>query len=286
LTLAGTLAIRRADIRLPKSLPPTVATLDVRLAGAPLVPAKKPAPAVSARVGLALAVSGPHALFLHGRGVFAQLGGAVRLAGSLAAPAATGRFTLDRGEITFAGRSVRFTSGTVRFTGGVPIDPALDLVAGTTAAGVTATLTLSGTARHPKFTLASQPPLPSDEVLATLLFRKSTTQLSPLQIAALAAALAQLGGAPAALADPLATLRRGLGLDRLGIGTGANGTSPQVQAGRYIGHGIYLGAAQSTGGGGTSGQVQIDLGHGLKLDTRAGINGAGNAVGLTFEHQY
>lgn len=204
----------------------------------------------------------------------------------MAAPRATGQFSLDRGRFDFAGRSLGITSGTIGFTGAVPIDPALDLVATTTQGGVTATLTLGGTARHPRFVLASQPPLPADEVLSALLFQKAAAQLSPFQIAALAAALAQLGGAPAALADPLASLRRGLGLDRLGVSGGAAGQGPKVQAGRYIGNGIYLGATQSATGKGTSGEVQIDLGHGFKLETKIGTNGAGNAVGLTFAHQY
>lgn len=90
-------------------------------------------------------------------------------------------------------------------------------------------------------------------------------------------------------------MRQGLGLDRLSVANGANG-NPAVQAGRYVAPGVYVGAQQSTSGGGSQAVVQVDVAKGLKLQGTAGTSsnaatgsaGAsdGTSIGLTYQFQY
>ena len=62
-------------------------------------------------------------------------------------------------------------------------------------------------------------------------------------------------------------------------------SAPTLQAGRYVAPGIYVGAAQGTGGtGSTAAQVQIDIAKGLKLETQVG--GDSNGVGVTYQFNY
>jgi len=156
------------------------------------------------------------------------------------------------------------------------------------------TLTVSGSAKDPKITLSSVPDMPQDEILAQLLFNTSTSKLSPLQLAEIAAALAQLSGATSSF-DPLGSIRSTLGLDRLSVGSNSSG-NPTLEAGSYLARGVYVGAKQSASGGGSQATVQIDLAKGLKLETTAG-SGSSSAtgstssadaasVGLTYQFEY
>ena len=99
--------------------------------------------------------------------------------------------------------------------------------------------------------------------------------------------------------DPLNTARQQLGLDRLTVGGGQNGTAPTLEAGRYVAPNVYVGARQSADGSGTQATVQIDLWRGLKLETDVGTGsqstytGAGatadpygTSVGLTYQFRY
>jgi translocation and assembly module TamB len=143
---------------------------------------------------------------------------------------------------------------------------------------------------HGGFTisLSSTPELPQDEVISYLLFRQSTANLSPFQLASIAAALAQVTGVTGG-SDPLNRVRKGLGLDTLsvngGTGTGSS-ASPTVEAGRYVAPGVYVGAKQSTSGNQTGATVQIDIARGLKLQTDVGSGSGSNNVGLTYQFQY
>ena len=218
----------------------------------------------------------------------------MKLGGTASAPRTEGGLELRRGSISLAGRSLDFTEGRISFDGGSITDPALRLVATSTSGNVIATLTIDGTAHEPKITLSSVPPLPQDEVLAHLLFGSGTGKLGALEVASIAAGLATLTGAGGGIGDPLDKVRQGLGLDRLAVRNGANG-SPTLEAGRYIAPRVYLGAKQSASGG-TQATVQFDIAKGLKLEATAGSGGGsatgtagasnGSSVGLTYQFEY
>ncbi len=284
--LSGRIDILKANINIPKSLPPSVANLPIHNASeppAPPVSAAPPAPPIK----LALDVHARNQIFIRGNGLFAELGGHITVGGTAADPQPSGGFTLVRGSFSLAGKTLQFTSGKIDFNGGGFI-PALDLEATTTTSNNgTATLVVGGTAAKPKITLTSSPPLPSDEILAQLLFAQSSASLSPFQAASLAAALAQIAGLGGGF-SPLDSVRNALGLDQLSLGSSNTG-APSVQAGRYVAPGVYVGASQSTTGQGTQANVEINLYKGLKLQSSTGTDstgGNGSSVGLTYQFNY
>jgi translocation and assembly module TamB len=285
--LAGTVEILAANINIPKTLPPAVADLPIVNAGAPPPPPAPPAPPALA---LALAVHAKNQIFIRGDGLFAELGGRLKVTGTAAAPDPEGGFTLLRGNFALGGKTLQFTSGVVSFNGAGMI-PTLDLEATTTTiANASATLKVGGTAAAPTITLSAVPPLPGDEVLSQLLFGQAAASLSPFQAASLAAALASLSGVGGgAMSDPLGGVRSALGLDELSLGGGGSG-APTVNAGRYVAPGVYVGARQSTTGQGTQASVQINLYKGLQLQTATGSAGSGagasSSVGLTYQFNY
>ncbi len=284
MALGGTVKIDNANINIPKSLPPSVANLTIINAGEPPPPPPAPRPPIA----IDLEITAPNKIFVRGDGLFAELGGKFRITGTAAHPNPEGGFTLIRGDFSLAGTALQFTQGTVSFNGD-GFMPSLDLEATSTAANnTTATLIVGGTAAKPTITLTSSPPLPSDEILAQLLFHESASSLSPFQAASLAAALAQLSGVGSGI-NPLDKVRNALGLDQLSLGGSGNGP-PSLQAGRYVAPGVYVGAAQATNGQGTSANVQINLYKGLKLQTSTGASSTGtgdaSSVGLSYQFNY
>jgi translocation and assembly module TamB len=299
---AGRLTIDRADINIPNGLPPSVATLNVIKPGQ-----KRSAPAGPAAagpvIGLALAVAAPGEIFVRGHGLDATLGGNLTVAGTATAPVIEGGFQLRRGSFSLAGVNLTFTKGDVGFNGTTngKLDPTIDFAAQSIVNQYTAELDVTGYASKPKISLHSTPALPQDQVMALLLFGTETSNLSPLQIAQIAAALASLSGADGGF-DPLGSVRNTLGLDRLSVGsgtssTGKTNTGASIEGGKYITKRVYVGARESTAGGGTQALVQIDLTKRLKAFTTVGTGGTvtgattpendpGSSVGLKYQFRY
>lgn len=290
LAVDGTVHVQRAEFRIPERLPTAISVLPVSQPGK-----KPPPPATASSIALNLTIDAPEQVFVRGRGLDAEFGGSMRITGTATAPRTVGALHLRRGSLSLAGRTLDFTEGTIAFNGGSLTDPSLNLVATSSSENVTATLTIGGTAQNPKITLSSVPALPQDEVLAHLLFGSGVGKLGPLEVAEIAAGLASLTGTGGAIGDPLNAVRQGLGLDRLSVASGANG-SPTLQAGRYIARRVYVGAQQSASGGGTQATVQVDITKGLKLQGTAGAGGGsttgaagaseGTSIGLTYQFQY
>ena len=299
----GLITIDKASINIPNGLPPSVAKLDV------IRPGQKPPPPAAAStapvIGLGLTLDAPGQIFVRGHGLDANLGGKLTVTGTSTAPIIHGGFDMLNGTFSLAGVNLTFTKGHVGFNGAGPtnkIDPSLDFTAESFVGNTTATLHVGGYASAPKITLYSTPPLPADQVLALILFNETTTKLSPLQIASVAGALAQLsgvggGGGPGLLGS----VRSGLGLDRLSIGGGGSGngssSGASVEAGKYVARGVYVGARQATSGGGTQAQVEINLTRRLKLNSTVGTGGTvtgattpendpGSSVGIKYEFDY
>ena len=299
LDAAGKILLRKMSINVPDGLPPSVAVLNVRRPGQKPLPQAAPAAAGPA-IRLAIVLDAPSNIFVRGHGLDAELGGKLTVKGLATAPQIDGGFDLRRGDFSLAGTSLTFSKGTVSFDGTSvtgKIDPTLNFEADSTQGSVTATLKITGYADAPKIALSSVPELPQDEVLAHLLFGQSLKQLSPLQIAEIGSALAEISGITGS-ADPLGSIRKGLGLDRLSVGGGTSGAGATVEAGRYVANGVYVGAKQATGGaGGTQAQVQVDLTRHLKLQTTLGTGGGsaqgatpqndpGSSVGLSYQFEY
>ncbi len=294
LTLGGVVNVREAAIQVPATMPPSVATIPVRIAGAPPPPPPKPS-TVAVVIAMNLTIAAPQQIYVRGRGLNAELGGRIHITGTTKNMQPSGGFKLIRGTFNLVGNTLTFDSGSIDFNGGSLTDPALHLVATSVSSTMTANLVVGGTARDPTITLTSTPPLPQDQILAQLLFHTNAA-LSPFQLASIAAGLAEISGKGGALTSPLQGVQNALGLDQLGIGTGPNG-NPTLQAGTHLTRRIYVGAQQATGGTGAQGTVQFDITKGLKLNATVGSGEAttaigssgessGASVGLTYQFQY
>ncbi|HEX2594000.1 MAG TPA: translocation/assembly module TamB domain-containing protein, partial [Rhizomicrobium sp.] len=297
LQLSGTARIQQGEINIAESFPSDVAVLDVRRSRNAPAPPPPPKPLA---IALDLTVTAPNQIYVRGRGLDAEMGGRLVVKGLSTAPLVNGGFTMRRGELNLGGATVKFTSGKITFDGrslNGSFDPALDFAAENTSASVTAKLAITGHASAPIIALSSTPPQPQDEVLARLLFGQSVSQLSPLQLAQIAQSFAALGGVGGGF-NPLGSLRKTLGLDRLAVGSAASGNGATIEVGKNFGRNVYVGAKQDTSGG-TQAVVQIDLTRHLKLETTVTAVASapstiptatpqenGSSVGLTYEFEY
>ncbi len=302
LEVAGTIHANRAVIGIPDSLPPDVAVLDVRRRGKVTQAAGK-----SAVIDLDIAIRAPREVLVQGRGLDAEFGGdeGLHVGGISSSPVVTGSLSLLRGTFSLGSSKLTFdNSSRVSFDGAglkKNIDPTLDLTASSTVQNVTANLRITGYADSPKIELTSSSGQSQDEIMALLLFGQPAAQLTALQIAEVGGALATLSGGGGA--NPLTRLQRGLGLDRLSVGsnttttaTGATENSgAAIQAGRYISKRVYLENKFSTTGQ-SQVQVDVDLTKHLKMQTRLGNgtavqgttpeNDPGSSVGLSYQFEY
>ncbi len=289
--LAGAVSLTEVDIRLPERLPASVVTLEVSERG---VPTRRRLPASAGAsvgvpgqgrldLGLDLRVAAPRGVLVRGRGVDAELGGEVRLAGTLARPQITGGFDLRRGEFLLASETLRFTRGRIGFDGAAGIDPSIDLEARVSTADGTAILNVLGTASTPRIALRGEPEMPDDEVLSRLLFGVAGGRLSPLQATRLGIAAASLAGLGDEGVGVLDRVRSGLGLDRLVLGGGK--WLGLIEGGRYIGRGFYLGARQGPRSGEPQGVLRMEITPRLRLEADVGATG-GTRAGAAFEREY
>src|SRR5690606_2292061 len=112
--------------------------------------------------------------------------------GNIANLQPVGGFELIRGRLSILGQRIDFDSGSVTLIG--DLDPFVDLNARIAGNGITVIVRVTGGASEPEITFSSDPMLPQDEVLSRLIFDRGVGELSPLQIAQLAAAAAELAG--------------------------------------------------------------------------------------------
>ena len=163
------------------------------------------------------------------------------IGGTADAPRFTGRADLVRGDYDFAGRNFRLDRGLIRFRGETPPDPLLDIRAEANVQGLDATVIVGGTGLRPEITFASVPQLPQDELLSRILFGTSITNLSAPEALQLASAVAALQSGSGGL-DPINSVRRAVGLDRLRILPAdiATGQKTAVAAGKYVTRKLFV----------------------------------------------
>ncbi|RAZ76835.1 translocation/assembly module TamB domain-containing protein [Mesorhizobium atlanticum] len=289
--IAGTINLARTVITVPEKLPGSLSALDVKHKNAPAsVRAQDKAlrPATSgggsnsgSGLTLDVTVNAPNQIFIQGRGVDAELGGSLKLTGPASAPRAIGTFTLQRGRLIILSKRLTFTEGTIGFQGSLV--PYLNMTATTTTSTATVTVAVSGEATNPKFTFSSVPALPQDEILAQLIFGQSMSKLSPLQIAQLASAAAQLAGVGGST-SLLENLQSAIGVDDLDVTTDEKGGTA-VSAGKYLNDRTYVTIQKGDKPGSGKATIDLNVGKGVKL--RGEANDAGEAKGGVFyEREY
>ncbi|PTT06329.1 translocation/assembly module TamB domain-containing protein [Caulobacter sp. HMWF025] len=269
--LTGALVLDRADVSAQSKTPAGVVSLDVVERNRPPeldqgVQPRRASP--GGGVAMDITLKAPRRVFVRGRGLDVELSLEAHVGGTSFSPILDGTARVVRGEYDFAGKRFEFDdSGVVTLA--TQLDRIrLNLSASRQDTALTAVVRIQGTAAKPEITLTSTPELPNDEVLSQVLFGASAAQLSPIEAAQLASALAALAGGGGF--DVIGNLRSLARLDRLAFAEGATGMT--VAGGKYVTDDVYL---EIIGGGreGPEAQVEWRIRKTLSLVSRIGGQG-------------
>ena len=185
-----------------------------------------------------------------------------------------------RGSFDFLGKRFDLSEGRIGIQG--LQDITIDLTASYQRSDFKALILVSGTPAQPKITLQSDPELPQDEILARVLFDKSTGRLSIGEAAQLASAAAALASGEPGVMD---NLRTAAGLDRLSLGSSQEGGGlGTVEAGRNINKNVYVGVEQGASAAAST-VVEVSITDNLKLRSTTSAEGS-NRVGARWEWDY
>ncbi|MGL4281348.1 MAG: translocation/assembly module TamB domain-containing protein [Albidovulum sp.] len=229
--------------------------------------------------GLDVSISAPRRIFVRGRGLDAELGGALRIGGTSDNVIPSGQFDLVRGRLDILGKRFDIDEGLIQLQGA--LTPYIRFGATTESEGIRATIVIEGDATAPEILFQSTPELPQEEVIARILFSKSLSNLSPFQAAQLAAAVARLAGKGGE--GIVSKLRKNFGLDDLDLTTGEDGGTG-VRVGKYLSEKVYTNVDI-----GADGKTELHLNLELKRDltVRGTVNAEGTGgVGVFFERDY
>ncbi|MFA7261635.1 MAG: translocation/assembly module TamB domain-containing protein [Caulobacter sp.] len=223
-------------------------------------------------VALDVTLKAARGIFVEGRGLDAELSLDAHVGGTTARPVLSGVARIVRGEYDFAGKRFEFDQRGAVYLATTPERIRLDLTATRDDPALTAVIRVRGTAAKPEITLTSTPVLPSDEVLSRILFGASASQLSPLEAAQLASALAALAGGGGF--DVIGNLKNFAGLDRLVFAGGGAAGAMTVAGGKYLTDDVYL---EIIGGGrdGPAAQVEWRVRRNLSIISRLQGEGGG-----------
>ena len=230
-------------------------------------------------LNLNLAISAPSQVFIRGRGLDAELGGELVLRGTTADIQPAGAFSLIRGRLDILGRRLVLTEATMLLEG--DFVPTLAIAASTESEGITSIVRIDGPATGPVVSFTSNPELPEEEVLARLLFGRGLENLSPVQAAQLASAVATLSGRGGI--GIIGRLRQGFGLDDFDVQTDATGAT-SLTIGKYLAKNLYT--EVEVGQDGQS-QINLNLDVSKSLTVRGSAGTEGQAgIGLFWERDY
>ncbi|MCB2116590.1 MAG: translocation/assembly module TamB domain-containing protein [Rhodobacteraceae bacterium] len=228
---------------------------------------------------LDLTISAPERLFVRGRGLDAEMGGTLVIGGTTDNVIPSGSFKLIRGRLDLLGKRFTIDEGIVELQGA--LTPYIRFAAVTESDGITATILIEGAATEPQIRFESSPELPEEEVIAQILFGRNLTELSPLQAAQLASAVATLAGKGGE--GIIGNLRKTFGLDDFDVTTGEDGNAA-LRVGKYLSDKVYTDVTVGSDG---KSEINLNLDVNKSLTARGTLGSDGSTgVGVYWERDY
>ncbi|MBU2550498.1 MAG: translocation/assembly module TamB domain-containing protein [Proteobacteria bacterium] len=282
----GTLVVDPAELTIPRRLPPSLTELEVTQVNLPPTgPKPRTAkPTQGTTLQLDVRVEMPGRFFVRGRGMDSEWKGRLDVRGPAGSPVIQGQLDMVRGRFDFLDRRFKLTQGSLTFIGSNPPTPVINVAGQTRVQDVDIIVKLSGSTSAPQISLDSQPALPSDEVLARLLFGRSLDKITPWQALQLASAAQTLAGGGTDGLDVLDRTRKALGVDRVEVKQGDEGQT-SVGVGKYLSDKIYVEVDKGFQAGGDQVSVELELTPSLSLETEVGGQ-SGSGIGINWKRDY
>lgn len=287
-SLQGRIRIEQAELRIPERLSsdiPELKVIEIPAAEEVDSPSIPEPDSGTFDFLLDVDVISPGRIFVRGRGLDSEWQADLKIRGSTSAPVVTGGLSVVRGHFNLLGKRFAVSKGSLALDGAAPPAPWLDVAAEAAAKDMLARLSLSGPMSAPTVTLSSEPTLPSDEILARLLFDRGVATITPVQALRLAHAVNTLSGKGGTF-DFMGRTRSLLGVDQLEVKQPAEGAGGvNVAAGKYLREGVYLELEQGMGADSGKSTVQVELTPNITVETEVGANAEGGA-GINWKLDY
>jgi translocation and assembly module TamB len=158
-----------------------------------------------------------------------------------------GAVEVIRGFYEFQGRRFEVEEGSeIRFRGPESSNPELDVTGQREVSGITARVEVTGTARRPRISLSSQPPLDEGDVLSLIIFNQPMSQLGQSEQVDLMdrAGDMALGALATTLAD---SIGQALDVDLFEIRAPSSGGAGEVALGTQVSDRLFVGFRQEFG---------------------------------------
>lgn len=262
----------RADeglVELPKADAPTLSS-DVVVLGRPALVDQGGMPyGVAADLDLDL---GDH-FFLKGRGVDAQLAGAVRIRaekGEL--PRGSGTIRVVKGSYSAYGQRLSIERGILNFAG--PLDnPGLNILALRKNQPVEAGVSITGTALAPRVTLVSTPNVPDGEKLSWLVLGHGLDSATKSDFGAMQAAAGALLAAGESVTLQ-AQVARALGVEEFSLRGGSDLAGTVVALGKRLSSRVFVTYEQAVSGATSLVRIQYTLSKRWSVRAQTGTSSA------------
>lgn len=219
---------------------------------------------------LDIGVKAADRIFVRGRGLESEWRADIRATGEAQEPLIIGAMSLVRGYLDFAGRRFTLTTGSIAFDRLSPNNPVLNMRAEfETSEGVLAAIEIKGRALSPSVSLVSTPSLPSEDIMALVLFGKPATELSAIESLQIAQALASLGGiGPFGGGGLAGGARQALGLDMLNVDFDSATGASSLEVGKYVADGLFVSATQDAKGQSGAVRVEYQVTNSISVETQ------------------
>jgi translocation and assembly module TamB len=228
---------------------------------------------------LDITITATNQLFVRGRGLDSEFGGALSLGGTSRNVVPSGGFNLIRGRLDILGQRLALDEARITMEGS--FIPRLFLIATTDVDDTSVSVAISGPADAPDIAFTSAPELPQEEVLARLIFGRGLENLSALQAARLALAVRTLAGRGGE--GIVSRLRNNTGLADLDVTTTDDGNAA-LRAGAYLNDNIYTDVTVDSEG---ETQLNLNLDFTESLTVKGGFGSEGEtSIGIFFERDY
>ncbi|MBQ2516328.1 MAG: translocation/assembly module TamB [Desulfovibrio sp.] len=224
----------------------------------------------------------PPRFFVYGYGLDTSWRADLRIRGPLTQPGITGEVRSERGKLDFLNRKFTMAKGQVLFNGG--LDPLLDIQLKNEVADIEAFVNVQGTPDKIDFSLTSNPDMPQEEIIARILFGKSSSELTQFELLQLGATVARMAAFQKTGGGMTAMAKKTVGLDVLNVNQ-AEGGGATLEMGKYLTDKLYVGVEKATGEKAqTSAIIQLELGPRTSATVKTG--GSNTSVGFKWKYDY
>lgn len=281
--VSGSVTIPEASIT-PKNLPESGATTvssDQVIVTEKTSKAQAAARAIHADVRVILGKK----VHIEGFGLKADLAGNLRVVQQPGdVPKGTGAIHLNNGSYQAYGQSLDIQQGKILFAGGPVSEPGLDFKAARyPTEDVTVGVHVRGSLKHPRLDLFSDPSMTQSEQLSWLLLGRPLDDTNGKQSSLVARAALALGSSRGN--KVLQNIGNKLGLDNVGIGSGAGHSSSEaaLTVGKYLSPKLYVGYGLGLFNQVSTVTMRYTLSSHWSLETESSSEGSGGDIIWTFE---